>query len=87
MTALVMKKLALALLNEGFVVKKIEEEQKSFDRPVNGEKYTGQIIIVIRPVDDEEAEAKAARLRKEKERGSASGIITPGEPKNEGVEF
>jgi hypothetical protein len=69
MTALTMQKLATALFNEGFVVKKIEDEQKhSFDRSENGEKYTGQIIIVVRSVNDEEAEAEAARLRKEKER-------------------
>lgn len=69
MTALVMQKLAMALSNEGFIVKKIEDEQmSSFDRSQNGEKYTGQIIIVVRPVDDEEAEAEASRLRKEKER-------------------
>jgi hypothetical protein len=83
MTALVMQKLATVLFNEGFVVKKIEDEQKSsFDRPENGEKYTGQIIIIVRPVDDEEAEAEAARLRKEKEKGIAKGIVvtTPGRP-------
>jgi hypothetical protein len=80
MTALVMQKLADALLNEGYVVKKIEEEQiSSFDRKDNGEKYTGQLIITVRPVDEEEAEAEAARLRKEKEKefarsnGNASG--------------
>jgi hypothetical protein len=79
MTALVMQKLATALLNEGFVVKKIEDEQKpSFDRSENGEKYTGQIIIVARPMDEEKAEAEAARLRKEKEREFAKGIATPG---------
>jgi len=73
MTALVMQKLATALLNEGFVVKKIEDEQiHSFNRSENGEKYTGQIVIVARPVDEEEAEA--ARLRKEKEKEVATGL-------------
>jgi hypothetical protein len=87
MTALVMQKLATALLNEGFVVKKIEDEQKSsFDRSDNGEKYTGQIIIVARPVDDEDAEAEAARLRKEKEKDISRGT-TPGTPENKEVEF
>ncbi len=87
MTALVMQKLATALLNEGFVVKKIEDEQlSSFDKPQNGEKYTGQIIIVARPVDDEEAETEAARLRKEKEKEFARGV-TQDNPKNEGVNF
>jgi hypothetical protein len=87
MTALVMQKLATALLNEGFVVKKIEDEQlSSFDKPRNGEKYTGQIIIVARPVDDEEAETGAARLRKEKEKEFARGV-TQGKPKNAGGIF
>jgi hypothetical protein len=88
MTALVMQKLAAALLNEGFVVKKIEDEQRfSFDRAENGEKYTGQIIIVARPEDEEEAEAEAARLRKEKEREFAKGGIMPGKPGNEEAPF
>jgi hypothetical protein len=74
MTALVMQKLATALLNEGFVVKKIEDEQiSSFDRHNDGEEYTGRIIIIARPVDDEEAEAETARLRKEKEKEIAKG--------------
>jgi hypothetical protein len=88
MTALAMQKLATALFNEGFIVKKIEDEQKSsFDRIENGEKYTGQIIIVVRPVDDEKAEAEAARLRKKKEREIAKGITTSSKPGNEGVSF
>jgi len=78
MTALAMQKLATALLNEGYVVKKIEEEQiSSFDRRDNGEHYTGQIIIVVRSVDDEEAEAEAAQLRRKKERDIAMGITAP----------
>ena len=88
MTALVMQKLADALLKEGFVIKKIEDEQRSsFDRSENGEIYTGQIIIVARPVDEEEAEANAARLRKEKERGIANGVVMLNDPKNGRVEF
>jgi hypothetical protein len=88
MTALIMQKLATALLNEGFVVKKIEDEQiSSFGRHENGEKYTGQIIIIARPVDEEEAEMEAARLRKEKEREFAKGIVTPGKSKNEEMPF
>jgi hypothetical protein len=88
MTALVMQKLAMALLNEGFVVKKIEDEQMlSFDKCENGEKYTGRIIITARPVDDEEAETEAARLRKEKEKEVARGITKLGTSKNEGVGF
>ncbi|MDR0472344.1 MAG: hypothetical protein LBH43_01540 [Treponema sp.] len=87
MTALIMQKLATVLLNEGFVVKKIEDEQiGSFDRRDNGEKYTGQIIIVARPVDEEEAEAEAARLRKKKEKEIAQGT-TPGKSENKEVGF
>jgi hypothetical protein len=88
MTALVMQKLAATLFKEGFIVKKMEDEQRSsFERSENGEKYTGQIIIVVRPVDDEEAEAEAARLRKGKEREFAKGVITPGKPDYEEVPF
>jgi hypothetical protein len=88
MTALTMQKLATALFNEGFIVKKIEDEQRSsYDRFENGEKYTGQIIIVVRPNDEEEAEAEAARLRKEKAREFAKGITTPSKPNYEGVSF
>jgi hypothetical protein len=74
MTAVVMQKLANVLANEGFVIKKIEDEAYgSFDKQENGEKYTGQIIITVRPVDDEEAEAEKKRLRKEKEWANAKG--------------
>ena len=70
MTALVMQRLAEALAKEGFIIKKIEdEEHSSFSRPNNGEKYTGEIILKIRPADEEEAEAEMAKLRKAKERG------------------
>jgi hypothetical protein len=87
MTALVMQKLATALLNEGYVVKKIEDEQiPSYNKAPNGEMYTGNIIIVARPVDEEEAEAEAARLRKERERDIARGI-TPNKPEEEGRPF
>jgi hypothetical protein len=88
MNALAIQKLATALFNEGFVVKKIEDEQKSsFDRSENGERYTGNIIIVVRPVDDEEAEMEAARLRKEKEKEVAKGITAPDIPGDKGVSF
>jgi hypothetical protein len=81
-----MQKLVAALFNEGFIVKKIEDEQKSsFDRTEIGEKYTGRIIIVVRPAEDEEAEA--ARLRKEKEREFAKGAAAPGKPGNEEAPF
>jgi hypothetical protein len=63
-----MEKLGTALLNAGFVVKKIEDEKESsFIRNENGEKYTGQIIIVARPADEETAELEVSRLRKERE--------------------
>jgi hypothetical protein len=79
MTALVMQKLATALLNEGYVVKEIKEEQiSSFDKRDNGEKYTGRLIITVRPVDEEEAEMEAARIRKEKEKEIAMGDKAPG---------
>ena len=76
MTALVMQKLSDALLNEGFVVKKIEDETAGFHE----DKYTGRIVITVRPAEEEEADAEAARLRKEKERGVAKS-------ENEGVKF
>ena len=76
MTVLAMNRLASALLTEGFIVKKIEDEAKSsFDRSENGEEYTGRIIITVRPVEDEEAEA--AQLRKEKQREKAMANSTP----------
>jgi len=76
MTAIVMRKLADALLNEGYVVKKMEDETAGFHE----DKYTGRIIITVRPVEDEEADAEATRLRKEKEREAAK-------PENEEVKF
>ena len=55
MEGLVMHRLSDALRNTGFVIKKIEEESYGrFDLPSGGEKYTGEIIIRIRPVRDEE---------------------------------
>ena len=65
MTALVMQKLADVLAKEGFVIKKIEDEERSSTN--NGEKYTGNIIIKVRPADEEEAEAEIVRLRKLKQ--------------------
>jgi hypothetical protein len=78
MTAVVMQKLADVLANEGFVIKKIEdEEHNSFDKQENGEKYTGAIIIKVRPIEDEKAEKEKARLRKEKEWAKAKGNPKP----------
>ena len=69
MTAEIMQNLADGLKSAGFVIKKIEEEiYGSFDKSPNGEKYTGELSIRIRSIEDEEAEAEAVRLRKEKER-------------------
>ena len=70
MTALVMQKLADVLAKEGFIVKKIEDEEiNSFNRSDDGVKYTGEIIIRVRPVDDEESEKEIVKFRKEKNRG------------------
>ena len=68
MTAMAMQKLATVLLNEGYVVKKIEDEMSGFY-----EKYTGRIIITIRSVEEEEADAEDARFRKEREREALRG--------------
>ena len=65
----VMRKLADALGDVGFVIKRIEEEAYSqYDRPLSGEKYTGEIIIKIRPTKDEDADVEKNRSRKEAER-------------------
>jgi hypothetical protein len=62
----VLEKLAGALGTVGFVIKKIEEEAYGqYERTLNGERYTGEIIIKIRPVEDEEADAERLRVRKE----------------------
>jgi hypothetical protein len=53
-----MKKLANSLEDAGYIIKEIREEPYGqFDRPPSGEKYTGEIILKIRSVRDEEAEA------------------------------
>jgi hypothetical protein len=63
-----MRKLADALGDVGFVIKKIEEESYGrFDRPDSGEKYTGEIIIKIRPMKDEEADVEKLRVREKAE--------------------
>ena len=67
MTAFIMQSLTGAVNAAGFVVKKIEDEvYGSFDKPSSGEKYTGEIIIKVRPIADEEAELEGIRVRKEK---------------------
>jgi hypothetical protein len=69
MEGYVMRKLADALGDVGFVIKRIEEEAYGqYDRPLSGEKYTGEIIIRIRPAKDEDADVEKLRSRKEKER-------------------
>jgi hypothetical protein len=66
MEGAVMQKLADALGGAGFAVKKIEEETYSrFERPDAGEKYTGEIILKIRPIKDEEADAEKPAARQE----------------------
>jgi hypothetical protein len=65
----VMRKLAGALDDVGFVIKKIEEEPyDNYNRPPSREKYTGEIIIKIRPVKDEEADIEKIRAWKEEEK-------------------
>jgi len=87
MTESVVQRLAIALHGEGYAIKKIEDEQiSSYDKPLNGEQYTGRIIIIVRPLEDEEAEAEAVRLRKEKEREIAKANV-PGKPEYKGDEF
>jgi hypothetical protein len=83
----IMRKLADALGDVGFVIKKIEEKSYGqYDRPSSGEKYTGEIIVKIRPIKDEEAEAEKIRAQKEKERASKNRPPAPvPEPMFEGV--
>jgi hypothetical protein len=65
----VMRKLSDALGDVGFTIKRIEEEAYGqFDRPLNGEKYTGEIIIRIRPTKDEEADAEKRRAQEKAKR-------------------
>ena len=69
MTAEIMQNLADGLKSAGFVIKKIEEETyDSFSKPSDHEKYTGEICVRVRSIEDEEAEAEAVRLRKEAEK-------------------
>jgi hypothetical protein len=64
-----MRKLADALSDVGFVIKRIEEESYGqYDKPSSGEKYTGEITIKIRTVKDEEADVEKIRARKEAEK-------------------
>ena len=79
MTALVMQRLADVLAKEGFIVKKIEDQEiSSFNRSDDGVKYTGEIIIRVRPADDEEVEAEIVKLRKEKQRAQGEPATTEG---------
>jgi hypothetical protein len=82
MEGLAIQKLANALDGVGFTIKRIEEESYSrYERPPSGEKYTGEIIIRIRPLKDEKADAarireweigkKAEILRSQREREDA----------------
>ena len=82
----VMRRLAEAMDDVGFVIKSIEEEKfGSYDRPVTGEIYTGEIIIKIRSRKDEEADAEKAWLRKD--RRKALVIPPPEAVKNEEQPF
>jgi hypothetical protein len=64
-------KLANAVENVGFTVNKVAaEEYSGFDKETNY-KYTGEIILKIRPVEDEEAERQrisALFVAREKEK-------------------
>jgi hypothetical protein len=74
----VMRKLADALSDVGFVIKRIEEESYGpYDRPSGEGKYTGEITIKIRPVKDEEDDAEKLRARKEEEKKAKSKPLTP----------
>jgi hypothetical protein len=83
----VMRKLAEALGDAGFVIKKIEEETYGYyDRPGTGERYTGEIILKIRPVTDEEADIEKIRVRKEEEKAKGKPLVPVTAPTS-GVEF
>jgi hypothetical protein len=83
----VMRKLAEALDDIGFVIKKIEEEAYGqYDRPFSGEKYTGEIIVKIRPMKDEEVDIEKMRVRKEEEKAKGKPL-TPVPAPTSGVEF
>jgi hypothetical protein len=72
MTGNVMRKLADALGEVGFVIKDIrDEEYGQYQMPASGEKYTGLLFLKIRPAEDENADIEKARLRKEAEKAAA----------------
>jgi hypothetical protein len=83
----VMRKLADALEDVGFVIERLEEEPYGqYDRPSSGEKYTGEIIIKIRPIKDEEADADKIRVQKEEEKAK-NKPLTPVTAPEEEVKF
>lgn len=83
----VMRKLAEALGDVGFVIKKIEEETyDQYDRPSSGEKYTGEIVVKIRPMKDEEADIEKFRVREEEEKANGKPLTPVTVPASE-VEF
>jgi hypothetical protein len=85
MTGTVMRKLADALEDVGYVIKSIEEETYSWtDRPATGEKYTGQICLKIRSAKEEDADAEKKRLREEA--GKAAPVVVSA-LENEEVKF
>jgi hypothetical protein len=84
-----MLRLANALDDVGFVIKKMEEETYSrFERPDSDETYTGEIIIKIRPRKDEDAEAgkRRDRLREKQKRDQGIPMPVPARTDSE-VEF
>jgi hypothetical protein len=81
----VMRRLAEALGDVGFVIKRIEEEAYShYNRPSSGEKYTGEIVIKVRPVKDEEADAEKVRAWEEGEKAGCEALTPLAAPVLEG---
>jgi hypothetical protein len=53
-----MKKLANSIEDVGYIIKEIKEESYTqYDMPSSGKKYTGELILKIRSMEDEKAEA------------------------------
>jgi hypothetical protein len=78
MKGTVMWKLADAIEGVGYTIKDIkEEEYAQYSRPPSGEKYTGLLIIKIRPLKDEEADEEEIRIRNETEKASTESTPIP----------
>jgi hypothetical protein len=80
MTGAVMKKLAEALDEVGYVIKDIKDEEYSgYGQPASGERYTGLMVLRIRPAEEEEADAEKLRARKEAEKAAGAVQAFDGE--------